>query len=488
MEPERWQQIEQLYHAALERVPEERAAFLATSCAGDQTLRQEVESLLAYDERAAHFITSPPDEVATEMLAAEPLPSPLGKSLGHYRILALLGKGGMGEVYQARDNRLDRTVALKILPTQVAADKERMQRFVREAKAASALNHPHVATIYEIGAADGVSFIAMEYVAGQSLAAKINGQPLAVNEIVEIGSQIADALDEAHSKGITHRDIKPANVMLTLRGQVKVLDFGLAKIARPQSIDSDISTLAQTTPGVMMGTVPYMSPEQALGRDVDFRSDLFSLGAVLYEMATGRLPFAGASTSETLDRILHAQPEAMARFNYDVPAELERIVRKCLEKERERRYQSAREILIDLRNLQRDSDAKAAPTVARQTSGAVSLLSQRHKLVGLSALLLVIVALVSAYFYLPAKKTEVAIDSIAVLPFANQNRDAETEYLSDGLTESIINNLTQLPDLRVIARIPPFASRAKKMIRSVRGNHWACAQWSWVGCCNAARA
>ena len=230
-----------------------------------------------------------------------------------------------------------------------------MRRFVREAKAASALNHPNVAHIYEIGEAGGVSYIAMEYVEGQTLAAKINGQRLEVGEVAEIGSQIADALDEAHRKGITHRDIKPQNIMLTPRGQVKVLDFGLAKITRPaaQAVGSDITTLVNTVPGVIMGTVPYMSPEQALGREVDHRSDIFNLGVVLYETATGRLPFDGANSGGMLDRILHAQPEAMARFNHGVPEELERIVRKCLEKDRERRYQSARELLVDLRNLQR---------------------------------------------------------------------------------------------------------------------------------------
>ena len=322
----------------------------------------EVELLLESDEKAATLIEAPAIQWAAPLFAASTPPSFIGQSISHYKIISLLGKGGMGEVYQARDTKLDRTVALKILPADVATDAERMRRFVREAKAASALNHPHVATIYEIGEGESVRFIAMEYVEGQTLAAKINGQPLAIKEIVEIGSQIADALDEAHSKGITHRDIKPANVMLTPRGQVKVLDFGLAKIARPQRIDSNISTLAKTQSGVVMGTVPYMSPEQALGRDIDHRSDLFSLGAVLYEMATGRLPFAGANLSETMDLILHAQPEAMARFNYDVPAELERIVRKCLEKERERRYQSARELLVDLKNLQRDSHSRVEQT------------------------------------------------------------------------------------------------------------------------------
>src|SRR5262249_48775707 len=273
-----------------------------------------------------------------------------------------------------------------------------MRRFMREAKAASAVNHPHMATINEIGETDGWNFIAMEYIEGQSLAVRINGHPLEVSEIVEIGSQIADALDEAHGKGITHRDIKPANVMLNERGQVKVLDFGLAKITRPATrpIASDISTMAKTAPGVVLGTVPYMSPEQALGREVDHRSDLFSLGVMLYEMATGRLPFSGANTSETLDLILHAQPEAMARFNNAVPAELERMVRKCLEKERERRYQSARDLLVDLKNLKRESESTAPP--AMKAGGLTSKIKhyQRSVLIVLASLILSGAAL--AYF------------------------------------------------------------------------------------------
>ena len=337
MTPERWQQVKTIFQQALERDSNERSTFVAQACGSDEALRSEVTLLLDGHAQAESFIETPAHEVAADFIGAQT--SLVGQQLNHYQILAPLGKGGMGEVYQARDTKLDRTVALKILPADVALDAVRMQRFVREAKAASALNHPHVATIYEIGEVNDIHFIAMEYVEGQTLAAKINGTPLAINEIVELGSQIADALDEAHRKGITHRDIKPANVMLTERSQAKVLDFGLAKIARPQSIDSNISTLAKTQSGVVMGTVPYMSPEQALGREIDHRSDIFSLGVVLYEMATGRLPFVGSSTSDTLDRILHAQPDAMARFNYDVPAELERIVRKCLEKERERRYQ-----------------------------------------------------------------------------------------------------------------------------------------------------
>ena len=286
----------------------------------------------------------------------------VGRQVGPYKIHSLLGVGGMGEVYLAQDPRLDRAVALKILPAELASDPDRIRRFIREARAASGLKHPNVATIYEIGKSDEFHFIAMEYVEGQTLANKISGRPLPIAEIVDIGIQVADALDEAHRKGITHRDIKPANLMLTSREQVKILDFGLAKVARPegQALGSDISTVMKTETGVVMGTVQYMSPEQVLGKEVDHRTDIFSLGVVLYEMATGRLPFTGTSSSETMDRVLHGQPEAIARFNYDVPAELDRIIRKCLEKDRERRYQSARELLIDLKNLKRDSDSGKA--------------------------------------------------------------------------------------------------------------------------------
>src|SRR5215475_1056272 len=233
MKAERWQQVEQLYHCALEREAGQRAAFLAAACAGDDSLRREVESLLAHQTPAENLLERPVMEVAAKALANDQADSLPGRSLGSYQILSLLGAGGMGEVYCARDTRLDRTVALKVLPAEVAADAERMRRFVGEAKAASALNHPHVATIYEIGEAGGVNFIAMEYIEGRTLAAEINSRPLDAAKIIEIGIQIADALDEAHNKGITHRDIKPANLMLTTRNQVKVLDFGLAKVGLP---------------------------------------------------------------------------------------------------------------------------------------------------------------------------------------------------------------------------------------------------------------
>jgi Tol biopolymer transport system component/predicted Ser/Thr protein kinase len=359
MKPERWRQIEQIYHSTLEREESQRASFLREACAGDEVLRREVESLLAHKDQAESFIEAPALEVAAKGMAQNRAPSLVGRQVGPYQIHSLLGVGGMGEVYLAQDPRLDRTIALKILPTELASDADRIRRFIREARAASGLKHPNVATIYEIGKSDEFHFIAMEYVEGQTLADKISGRPLPIAEIVDIGIQVADALDEAHRKGITHRDIKPVNLMLTSREQVKILDFGLAKIARPdgQAIGSDISTVVTTETGVVMGTVQYMSPEQVLGKEIDHRSDIFSLGVVLYETATGRLPFTGTSSSETMDRILHGQPEAIARFNYDVPAELERIIRKSLEKDRERRYQSARDLVIDLKNYKRDSDS-----------------------------------------------------------------------------------------------------------------------------------
>ena len=288
-----------------------------------------------------------------------------GASVAHYRIVSQLGEGGMGAVYLADDTRLDRPVALKILSPEFARDPERMNRFLQEAKLASALTHPNVAYIHEIGEAGGAWFLAMEYVEGAPLTAKIAAGPMDAAEIVQTGMQAADALESAHSKGIVHRDIKPANLMITPRGHVKILDFGLAKRETSRSLSADTQLLTST--GVVLGTVQYMSPEQALGREVDHRTDLFSLGVVLYEMATGRLPFPGANSSEVMARILHSQPDAIARFNYDVPEELERAIRKCLEKERERRYQSARELLVDLKNLERDSGRQTTPSVtARQ--------------------------------------------------------------------------------------------------------------------------
>jgi non-specific serine/threonine protein kinase len=307
-----------------------------------------------------------------------------GQQLGPYEVVETLGAGGMGEVYRALDRRLGRSVALKVLRSQVAQDDDRTRRFIGEARAASALNHPNVAVIYDVGESDGISFIAMELVEGLTLAERMAGPPIAGPDIVALALQMVDALDAAHAQGITHRDIKPANLMLTSRGQVKVLDFGLAKsLESAPGVAGDGATFsAQTAIGIVMGTIDYMSPEQARGEPVDHRSDLFSVGVVLYQMSTSRLPFVGSSVAETVGQLLHAQPEAITDLNRNVPAELDRIVRKCLEKDVERRYQSARDLLVDLQNLKRDSDANAVQPAAVENVRRHNLLGQLTTFVG----------------------------------------------------------------------------------------------------------
>ncbi|MGH9882450.1 MAG: protein kinase domain-containing protein, partial [Pyrinomonadaceae bacterium] len=356
--------------------------------------------------------------------------------------------GGMGDVYLAEDTTLDRKVALKFLRIPAARDRQRMSRFLQEARAAAALHHGNIAHVYEIVEAGGKSFIAMEYVEGQTLDSKIKERLLGTDDIVRIGSEIADALDEAHSKSITHRDIKPSNISITSHGHVKVLDFGLAKVRATSSegVASDLPTQPRTRTGVVVGTVEYMSPEQALGREVDHRTDIFSLGVVLYELATGRRPFTGDSATEVIDHIAHAQPEAIIRFNYEIPGELERIIRKCLEKDRERRYQRARELFIDLQNLQRDAvmthTAPGEKTVLKQLKRQRTVL-----IVGVVALVAAVV--LGLYRFGPWQPE--SIRSIAVLPLVNASMDPDTEYLSDGLTESLINALSQLPNVKVIS-------------------------------------
>jgi len=355
-----------------------------------------------------------------------------------------LGAGGMGEVYLAEDTRLGRQVALKLLPSSYQYDPERRTRFLAEARAASALRSPNIAAIYDIGEHEGAMFIVMEYVDGEMLSTRILRGVISSDQVIDIASQIAEALTEAHELGIVHRDIKSSNLLVTDRGLVKVLDFGLAKIlpGGGSSLTSDDLTVAlggQTAPGMVLGTVSYMSPEQALGREIDHRSDIFSLGIVMYEMVTGRMPFQGQSETEIIDKILHAEPEAVSRFNYNIPAELERIIRKALEKDRDRRYQSVRELATDLRNLKRDADSGSR--AARPSTTAPGARGGR------------------------TRKT--TIDSLAILPLVNASDNPDLEYLSDGITETIINNLSQLPRLRVMARSTVF--RYKRQLSSQTG-------------------
>jgi serine/threonine protein kinase/Tfp pilus assembly protein PilF len=348
----------------------------------------------------------------------------IGSILGHYRITARLGGGGMGDVYRAEDTRLGRDVAIKVLPVASRDDPERRARFMTEARAASALRSPHIATIYDIGEHDGTVYLAMEYVEGETLSARVARGPLVVADGLDLASQVADALTEAHERGIVHRDIKSANVMITPRGVAKVLDFGLAKFVAPE-VRASMATRAtfeQTMAGMVLGTVYYMSPEQALGRPVDARSDLFSLGVVLYEMLTGRLPFEGRSFSEIIDAIINQPPPAPARFNYDLPADVEAMLRKALEKDASYRYQSARDFYIDLRNARNAIEEEGR----KRTSG--------FRRSG------------------PRGVSETQQRSIAVITFTNITREPADEWIGSGIAETVSSDLKSIHGLSVIGR------------------------------------
>ena len=356
----------------------------------------------------------------------------ISQIISHYRIIRELGAGGMGEVYLAEDTRLGRQVAIKFLPASYQYDPERRSRFLSEARATSALRSPHIAAIFDIGEHEGAMYLVMEYVEGELLSERLKRGPMSIKDAIDCAAQIADALSEAHAMGIVHCDVKGANLMVNDRGMLKLLDFGIAAAAAASEQEPDDRTKKvgqQTAVGTLTGTVSYMSPEQAMGRTIDHRSDIFSLGVVLYEMLAARLPFEGQGPVEIIDGIIHTEPMAIARLNYGVPPDLDRILRKCLEKDRDRRYQSVRELLIDLRNLQRDSASGAQPATANLGRPTQVVATRR------------------------SRKT---IDSLAILPFANESGDTELDYLSDGVTEALINSLSRLPRLRVMARSTVF--------------------------------
>jgi serine/threonine-protein kinase len=450
---ERWQHIDRILEAVLERPAADRSAFLASECAGDRQLRSEVEWLLAAHEQHDSFLERPGPADAMALLANQAETALDGEMVGNYRIVRRLRIGGMGEVYLAEDTRLVRPAAVKLLARHRSADKDRVRRFRREALAASALNHPNILTIYEIGEWNGRDFIAAEFVDGVTLRDYMRNEcpPIAVS--LDVAAEIAGALDAAHSAGIVHRDIKPENLMVRPDGLVKILDFGIAKYAEARDAAA-ADAGPTTTSGIVIGTAGYMSPEQARGQAVDARTDIWSLGVVLYEMIAGRPPFPGATPSDRVAAILEREPEPLRKVRRDAPARLETIVSRALAKDRDQRYSDAAAFAEDLRKLRAEMGDHHWQ----------HLRSHKRVLAGTLALFIVIAAaaLVGVRNFRPNKSQQTdagsaqAIRSLAVLPFVNTGGSADTEYLADGITDGLINDLSEIPQLKVMSRNSVF--------------------------------
>ena len=513
MTPERHAQIGQLFDQALEFAPAERRAFLIQACGLDTELRDEVEKLLSHHSEDQEFLARPALEMAATLLAQQQQVSLSGQMIHHYEVIGRIGVGGMGEVWLATDTRLKRKVAIKLLPDKFASDPERLRRFQTEATAASATDHPNIVTIHEIGESNGTYYIAQEYVEGETLRSRIGRGPIPLLEALDIAHQIANALAAAHGAGIIHRDIKPENIMLRHDGFVKVLDFGLAGIDQPEAMPEHLSNAPtipkHTAPGVILGTVNYMSPEQTRGQKLDSRSDQWSLGVVLYEMLTGQRPFHGESMPDIFVAILERQPAPLSESLTNPPAQLNQILDKLLAKNREERYRSSAQLAVELKQLHRRLEFKAeldsgsdlqsatlfinrpAQTLELQASGARSdrpdssvepkplelspgfagVLRQVQTHKALSAIIaLVLLALVTfaAYLFLRAPAGNGPIDSIAVLPFQNLSGNKDLTYLSDGLSQGLIDRLSELPQLKVISRNSSFKFRDENIdLRSV---------------------
>jgi len=453
MKAERWKQVTDLFQSAVERAPERRAAFLDEACHDDEGLRREVGSLLTSYEQAENFIEVPAFEVAPELVTNDRAGALVGKLIGHYRIETLIGVGGMGEVFLARDEQLGRKAALKLLPEHLTADEAQLSRFKAEARSASALNHPNILTVYEIGSKGNVRFIATEFIEGVTLRALLDDEKMNLRTALEIAVQVASALTAAHEAGVVHRDIKPENIMLRPDGYVKVLDFGIAKLTEegPAREHHELATTSglQTRPGLVLGTGRYMSPEQARGQKVDARSDIWSLGVVLYEMVVGIPPFLGETPSDCIASILTKELPPLSGVLPDVPLNLEEILQKALRKDRDERYQTARELLGDLHTLKGELEL-AGPAHA----GVIVRQIKRHKrgvLLMLAVAILAAGAFAYAFFFVapPPPPNE---KSIAVLPFENLSEEKSSAYFADGIQDEILTRLSKIADLKVISR------------------------------------
>ena len=482
MNAERWKKVKELFDAVVEMEPIARDRFLDRECATDDALRRDVEKLLSSSQDANGFLERPASShVASAILEPKGMLT-AGDRFAHYKILRQIGVGGMGEVYLAEDEKLDRRVAIKILNEQFGKNDAHLQRFIREAKAASSLNHPNILVIHEISIGDNANFIVSEFVEGRTLRDLIGGSELTVETVVDIAIQVAGALAAAHGAGIVHRDIKPENIVVRPDGYVKVLDFGLAKLLKPQNLfaneANETAIQNHTARGVIMGTVSYMSPEQAKGETVDERTDVFSLGVVVYEMLSGTTPFQGASMSETFANLINRDPAPLTLAGSAVSQELQRIVSKMLRKEKGERYRTGNDLLADLKALKQNVAFDESPGngYAPGTNSTVLLpqltkenpdaktdvgtaAADRTSWVRSAAFTLLAVAAIGAaiYFY-NTRQTPVLNErrSLAVLPFTNASQDSNAEYLADGVSESIINNLSQLSGLKVMSRNSSF--------------------------------
>ena len=466
MTPARFQTIEEIFLAALEQEPDQVSAFLDTACEGDEVLRREVEALLASDQRAGRFIEKSAVGLATKIIQNEQADSLVGQTIGHYKISESIGTGGMGEVYLATDITAGRKAALKLLPLRFTGDAERLKRFQQEAHAVVGLNHPNIVTVYEIGEDHSIHYIASELIEGETLRQRLMRGRIEVGEAVDVAIQVANALAAAHEAGIVHRDIKPENIMLRPDGYVKVLDFGIAKLAEQQcrltTPRDEALSLVETNLGSILGTVRYMSPEQACGAHIDKSTDIWSLGVVLYEMVTGHAPFTGDTPREVMSSILEKEPPPLTNYIAHAPAELQQIISKTLRKDREERYHSAHELLEALKDLRHKLEFEA--DLARATAAPLWLRWTRSPAALVLVLLVAALALALLFYWHRNLATSSPPEkSIAVLPFLDLSETKDQEYFCDGMSEEILEALAKVEGLRVVARTSSFSFKGKSV-------------------------